>query len=386
MSFYKFGKNDLYTNVITTYPEVNFFIYGTKRYLANQDRSKINSNSPSGHVNLYELNVNRASDNLIYPFMPKDSTLTTFKKITTDSFASQDYGAIVSGSFPLTASITTILYTASVAPSTVMSRKYVEACVNILNNNAVLSPHYQYSSSLGDKSLQEVTLIDIPTIIRGDAIKKGSISLEFFVSGSSLGKLVDKNQNGELIQIDGYLTSSNEKVAGVALYEEGIILLTGSWDLSTTHTERYRGDTLAPTTPKWNAFGRLTELTPSSSYQIKFSGSQQTSVLTMMARAPASELNLSHNPTFVEYDTAASGNVISLVTSSTGFYETSERTIKNTVSSSFACHSESFKRQTFITKVGIYDKEKNLIAIANMSRAVKKTEERDLTFKLKLDI
>jgi hypothetical protein len=50
------------------------------------------------------------------------------------------------------------------------------------------------------------------------------------------------------------------------------------------------------------------------------------------------------------------------------------------------CHSESFKRQTFITKIGIYDKEKNLIAIANMARAVKKTEDRDLTFKLKLDI
>ena len=140
MSFYKFGKNDLYTNVITTYPEVNFFIYGTKRYLANQDRSKVNSNNPSGHVNLYELNVNRDSDNLIYPFMPKDSTLTTFKKITTDSFASQSYGTIVTGSFPLTASITTILYTASATPLSVMSRKYVEACVNILNNNVVNSP------------------------------------------------------------------------------------------------------------------------------------------------------------------------------------------------------------------------------------------------------
>ena len=36
--------------------------------------------------------------------------------------------------------------------------------------------------------------------------------------------------------------------------------------------------------------------------------------------------------------------------------------------------------------VEIYDKDKNLIAVAKLATPVKKTEERDLTFKLKLDI
>jgi len=45
----------------------------------------------------------------------------------------------------------------------------------------------------------------------------------------------------------------------------------------------------------------------------------------------------------------------------------------------------SYKPQTFISKVGIFDKEKNLIGIAKIATPVKKTEDRDLTFKLKLD-
>ena len=45
-----------------------------------------------------------------------------------------------------------------------------------------------------------------------------------------------------------------------------------------------------------------------------------------------------------------------------------------------------FQKQTFISKVGIYDENKNLIAIANVAEPVKKTEDRDFTFKLKIDI
>jgi hypothetical protein len=39
-----------------------------------------------------------------------------------------------------------------------------------------------------------------------------------------------------------------------------------------------------------------------------------------------------------------------------------------------------------VSKIGIYDEDMNLIAVAKLATPVKKTEERDLTFKLKLDI
>ena len=146
MPYYKFGKNDLFRNVITTYPEVSFYIYGLKSYYQNQDRSIINSNSPSGYVNLYELNVSRDTDNLIYPFMPKDSTLTKFKFITTSSFDSTDYGTIVDGTYPMTASISARIYTGSA----IVDRKYVEALKNVLNERTLLTPHYAFSASYGD--------------------------------------------------------------------------------------------------------------------------------------------------------------------------------------------------------------------------------------------
>jgi hypothetical protein len=60
--------------------------------------------------------------------------------------------------------------------------------------------------------------------------------------------------------------------------------------------------------------------------------------------------------------------------------------IKNTVSGAFSDYNESFKKQTFVSKIGIYDEDMNLIAVAKLATPVKKTEERDLTFKLKLDI
>ena len=60
--------------------------------------------------------------------------------------------------------------------------------------------------------------------------------------------------------------------------------------------------------------------------------------------------------------------------------------IKNTVSSSFPDPTGSFQKQTYISRVGIYDKDKNLIGVAKVANPVKKTEDRDFTFKLKLDI
>jgi len=74
------------------------------------------------------------------------------------------------------------------------------------------------------------------------------------------------------------------------------------------------------------------------------------------------------------------------VTSSQIYQENASRTIKNTVSSSFYDYEAPFERQVFISKVAIYDENKNLIGVATLANPVKKKEDEDLTFKLKLDI
>ena len=46
----------------------------------------------------------------------------------------------------------------------------------------------------------------------------------------------------------------------------------------------------------------------------------------------------------------------------------------------------AFQKETYITKIGIYDDEKNLIAITHLSKPMRKLEDRDYIFKLKLDV
>ena len=102
----------------------------------------------------------------------------------------------------------------------------------------------------------------------------------------------------------------------------------------------------------------------------------------MFANAERGTLNFSHNPSFI----ASASAGVSPQTSSAGYVEGSKRHPKNIVSGSYSDYNAEFKKQTYISKIGIYDEDMNLVAIAKLATPVKKTEERDLTFKLKLDL
>ena len=99
----------------------------------------------------------------------------------------------------------------------------------------------------------------------------------------------------------------------------------------------------------------------------------------MLAHADKAKLNFSNNPTFI------TGSVTGSV-SPKSYYEHGSAGIANIVSSSYKNYSASFEPITYITKVGIYDENKNLIAIASLANPVKKTQSSNYTFKLKLDI
>ena len=112
MAFKKFNENDVFYNRIKTYPDNHFAIYDGKVY--RQRETEISGafvsstpNTPTGFVSLYEMNVDRAADStgLIYPFVVKNGTLSNFNTISTSEFGSFSYGDTISGSYPLTASI-----------------------------------------------------------------------------------------------------------------------------------------------------------------------------------------------------------------------------------------------------------------------------------------
>jgi hypothetical protein len=152
---------------------------------------------PTGFVSLFELNVGRSEENteLIYPFVTKGGNLIGTKTISTTTFNSDFlYGDVISGSYPLSSSIKRDFYQLGQA------RPELQSLKNTLNYYIPLSKHYEFSSSLGDKGTQDLNLISIPSIMYGSSINKGSLKLDFYISGTLFGTLEDLNKNGELIQ------------------------------------------------------------------------------------------------------------------------------------------------------------------------------------------
>ena len=331
---------------------------------------------PKGYISLYEYNIDRPSGNSMYPFIEKDGHRVTLNTRSKTSYnTSLLFGETDSGSYNMSASISRY-YINSSNNSRLLSLK------NTLNEYAIHSPHYQFSSSFGDKNSQIVNLISIPSILYGSKIKKGSMSLKYYVSGSLIGELQDKNYNGELIQVGPEGSTGSGSVAGVCMYREGIIVLTGSWSLDSNTIQ-----TDANGNSKWIHFNygandgnSPASTTLSASFALDYKGTTHTQVLTMFAHAPYGELNHSNNPTY--FDSSDTQGI----TSGSLQYIEQPKKIKNIVYSQFLDQEPRFEKTTYISKVAIYDEDKNLIGIAKVATPVRKTEEKQYTFKLKIDI
>ena len=425
--FKKFETTDVFHNVVEANPEYNFLIYNNEVFLNNEfsdqgSFSNLVNHVPQGFISLHEINVNRPSDSLVSTFLNKNSSRVAFKTISVQNFNNSDlydFGTQVAQTFPLSASISRIVVpfgdefvvstqvennkeeTKLTLPND--NKKYIMALKTKLNDNIRLSTHYAYNQidtdDAGrnwDKGQQKINMICIPSIFYGSEIKKGSLELNMFVSGTLAATCRDEKSNGELIQTfskettefenDPQASPGSGSVAGVVLYDQGIILLTGSWALDDTHTEAYDGD--ANSTPTWLNFGSGIPIVgqsvgsanlENSAFQVKFKGVNKIPNITMMAHADKGEFNYSNNFTFVSSSNQATASIGSAV------YKESPGKIKNIVKSSYHKHQEEFSNRTYISKVGIYDEDYNLIAIAKLANPVKKTEDRAYTFKLKMD-
>jgi hypothetical protein len=103
----------------------------------------------------------------------------------------------------------------------------------------------------------------------------------------------------------------------------------------------------------------------------------------MFATAPKGEANYSNNPTSLEYDSDI--NVLANYSGSQTYIENNDVKIKNISSASYSDPAPTFEKTVYINSVGIYDENKNLIAVAKMAKPIRKRDSDDLTFKLKLD-
>ncbi len=422
----KFGSNDVFYNTIKAHPENEFFIYNSAVYHNKQPRIEgaFTASVPAGihaapaegaiakagNISLYELNVDREGDTgpeSIYPFITKAGSLMSFKTITDTSFNRDfEFGDTLTGAYPLSASIHRRLFSHN---SAFRSSDYTSnvdfalsttgsALKNAMNDYRILSPLFDFSryESENNGTGEALNLISIPSIFYGSSIKKGTVDLRFYITGTLVGRLQDDNRNGELIQVGPTGSVGSGNVAGVVLYNEGFVLLTGSWDLADgANTIDYNNDS-TPVTSSWlyYAVGANDDIPrdaddepgsgyrSSASYNFSFEGTSYTPVVTMLAHSEKAEQNHSNNPTYLTIGQSASLTPYS----SSYLFKENDLTIKNTISSSYEDPEPCFDKQTFISQIGIYDEQQNLIAIASLANPVKKKEDQNYTFKLKVDL
>jgi hypothetical protein len=383
---YKFKETDVFVNQIEAQVKQEFFVHNTKVYYNKKGLQSgsfaASVVSPTGTLSLFEENVDRnTTTGFIYPFTVKTGEAVAFREISDSQFATAySLGQVITGTYPLTSSLSREYFAAN------SSRSRITALKNTLNYYRVKSPYYAFSSSYGDKSTMALNLINVPNIFYGSKLRKNTISLQYYITGTLIGELQDVRGNGELVQVGPSGSTGSGSVAGVVLYDEGFVILTGSWDI-VSQTYDYPDSPGVADQPKWIYFGTglndgtATNAELSSSYNITFEATNYVPTVTMLCAAPLGQLDFSNNPTYLQYTQRQNRSA------SVTDYRFIEHTldIKNTISASYVTQTASFEKQTFITKIAIYDEDQNIIGIAKLAKPVRKTLDRDYTFKLKMD-
>ena len=381
-------KNDEVRNVDTNFGYISLFEYNIDRPYAatNKIMGENPDQSYTAKVNILNLvdePVTFVQDRgIIQPWISKDSARSSFKSVNATAYNNEfAYGQVLSGVYPYSASISREYITAPYTNTSSYNSHYV-ALRSTLNYYGLRSEHYKVSSPHGNKNTQTLNLISIPSIFYGTRIKPGSISLKWYYTGSLAAEAQDSNQNGELIQVGPRGSNGSGSVAGVVLYDEGIILLTGSWNIN-EESVTLDGASQKPSWIHYGAgiTGSTTTPTSNAAFNLSFQGSTETQVMTMFAQAKRGEVNYSTNPTFIAY-----GQTASFFTSSNIYEEKDNLLLKNFTSSSFSDYSASFKRQVYVSRIGIYDANKNLIGVATLADPILKKEDEDISFKITLDV
>jgi hypothetical protein len=394
---HSFGPDDIFINRMVTRPKFDFVMYSGSAYINNDD-DNLGQNITTGTVNLFEYNVDRTNQQLIYPYVARNSGLVfRTNHLTSEQYRSLDNSIqLITGSYPLTASITRKYFSAVTYPfpdgteaaknTYVVNRKHLIALKNTMNYYRYLSDKYNYTGSYVSGT---VNLLQIPTSMFGEGIKRGTVDLKFYYTGSLIDSAKDLKQNGELISTMGGASGST---VGMVLYNEGFILLTSSIDIS-ANKDNYTGNLALSglKSASWQYFGAYNKASTSPSgfatasvFSVSFEGTQKIPTMTMFATAQPGDLNNSLNPTFVSSSNSDWRLRTSVDTS--GYIEPDKTVIKNTIHSQYCNFKDEFQKQTYITQIGIFDKDHNLLGVAKLANPVQKKEVDNYTFKLKLDM
>lgn len=369
MSYFELKDNDVFVNTIEANPNQSFYVHDGSIYLNNhQAVSGTYSDNilgvPEGYVSLFEYNVNRDVSNRIHPFITKGGQKQTFKSISKTQWSTSfNYdGDVITGSYNLSASV---------------SRERITSPSRKLRSLRSSLNHYSFHSSGSfnyDNYQSHVAMINIPSIFYGSSIKKGSVSLKTYVEGALVAEALDTNRRGELIY--------SGSVIGTILYDEGVILINDNTQLIGTYgspsASIYWTDYLYGLDASDAARSNYDEV----SFGLHFQGVSQFQNMTILAKAPAGMLNHSNNPTYLD---KSENPFVHYHTSSYQFIE-KRRRVKNIVPSEQTDVEPPFDKETYISKICLYDEHRRLVGVCKLATPIRKTEAKEYLFKMKIDL
>lgn len=251
-------------------------------------------------------------------------------------------------------------------------RSLASSLQNTINYYSYMSKNFDAHALYSD----DFNIISIPSVFFGDKIKPGSVRLSYLPPESTEFPeqyLTDSRRNGELIDQNG-------QFCGIVLYNEGFVILSQPKQSSENDTREYLLEAYGSIHHRWANFGMTAGEFAYYAWSIEFDGVNEIPSVTMFAHAKKSELNHSNNPSWLKVRKTI------VPDSERRYVEPSNREIRNITKNELVEADPVFKKETYISKIAIYDKHKKIIGYAKLARPIRKTEERELTFKLKLDL
>ena len=182
MTLFKFHDDDIFINTVEGYPEFRVIIHSGSVIIDDvPDQSGSNLSNildvTDGHVSLYERNIDKLAGQKQYAYLTNAGYRQSFKiyseaehNVFFDYNEDGNYNTITS-SYNHSASVFRYHYGAGA------TRQRVRAVRNACDRNKFFSPHYAFESNFGNKGVQEINLISIPSILYGQKIKKGTVNL-----------------------------------------------------------------------------------------------------------------------------------------------------------------------------------------------------------------
>ena len=251
---------------------------------------------------------------------------------------------------------------------------------------------FSFTSGSTTSTINEALFICFKRLFSRDQIKRETFAIQLFQTGSTLttgatGSVIftdlSSSVNKDLSfggQVSAILNSSDtNKQVGLLYIDRGIAVLDMSRVFSAQSGTMALTGTINAVSPSgYTPFtGSFNQFLASGSIDdivdhiatTRFSGSTQTAMTfqnitdinstLFFCRMTADEFNYSSNPTYTD-----SSNRIVVIDEG---------------------QEEKQRSFTFVTSIGLYDALDNLLGVAKLSRPVLKDDERDITFKVRLD-